>query len=173
MAAEEKAESAVAESPKPKMSLQTLLVLGNAVLMLAVLGLVAYTKLGYQRPVITEPEELAKKQEEIKAAPEPTERPLVSFDQLSVNIAMTSGKQHYATVAFSVECRDDKAAAAITEKKAEITDKVIAILGKRQMMELRSIQGRLLFKSELLRAFNQIVEAGAATDLYFSAFILQ
>lgn len=174
MAAEEaEAGAEGGEAPKKKLDTQTLLVLGNTVLVLAALGTLAYTKLLYQRPVIDEPTELAKKQEELKTAPEPTERPLVTFDQMTVNIAMTSGKTHYATVAIAVECRDSEAMAKINAKKAELTDKVIAALGKKQITEINTIQGKLMLKSELIRRFNEVTAPGAVTDLYFSAFILQ
>jgi flagellar basal body-associated protein FliL len=165
------------EAPKPKLAPQALLVLGNTLLVLAAAGAVAYFKLMYKKPVIEEHAELEKKQEELKKTPEPSERPLVSFDQLSVNIAMTSGKQHYATIAFAVECRDEAAAAVVNAKKAAFTDKVIAALAKRQMTELSTIQGRLLLKSELIRAYNELTATatapGAVTDMYFSTFILQ
>ena len=173
MAAEEAGAEGAAEAPKKKLSPQLILVLGNTVLMLAALGVMAYTKLLYKKPTIEEPAELEKKQEELKKAPEASERPLISFDQFSVNIAMTSGKQHYATLAFAVEARDDEAAAIVKAKKDIVTDKVIAALAKRQMTELSTIQGRLLLKSELIRAFNEMTSPGAVTDMYFSAFVLQ
>lgn len=174
MAAEEAgAEGGAPEAPKRKLDKQTMLVLVNTLLVLAALGTLAYTKLLYKKPAITEHVELEKKQEEIKAAPEPSERPLVKFDQMTINIAMTSGKAHYATVAFAIECRDEPACAAATEKKAILTDKLIAALGRRQITELNTIQGKLLLKSELVRRFNEALSPGAVTDLYFSSFILQ
>lgn len=174
MAAEEAgAEGGAPEAPKRKLDTQSKLVLLNTLFVLAALGTLAYTKLLYKKPVIEEHVELEKKQEEAKAAPEPTERPLVKFDQMTINIAMTSGKAHYATVAFAIECRDDAACANATEKKAILTDKLIAALGRRQLTELNTIQGKLLLKSELVRRFNEILSPGAVTDLYFSNFILQ
>lgn len=173
MAAEEAGAEEGAEVPKKKLNPQLLLILGNTVMVLAALGATAYTKLLYKKPTITEPIELEKKQEELKKAPDPNERPLISFDQLSVNIAMTSGKAHYATLAFAIEGRDDEAAAVIKAKKDMITDKVIGALAKRQMTELSTIQGRLLLKSELIRTFNEMTAPGMVTDMYFSAFVLQ
>ena len=174
MAAEE-AESSEekASAPKRKLDSQTLLVLANGLLVLAALGAAVYTKILYKKPVIEEAVELKKKQEELKTTPPPTERPLLTFEDLTINIATTSGKAHYATIGFAVECRDDEALRGAKAKKALLTDKLISSLGKRQITELNTIQGKLLLKSELIRSFNEVLSPGEVTDLYFSNFILQ
>ena len=155
--------------PDPKL----VMVLLNSVLTLGTLGLFVYTKLMWQKPEITEDTEIQKKQEELKSPPPLTEPLLIKFDQLMINIAMTSGKSHYATVAFAVEARDSDVAAIVRTRKALFLDKVIASLGRRQMTELNTIQGKLLLKIELMRDFNGLTMPGGITDLYFSAFILQ
>lgn len=173
--AEEGSEGA--EKPKRKIELQTLVLLLNGVLMLAALGVVVYTKMLFERPPILEHTELEKKKEEVKNA-EPKARPMVSFDPITVNIAMTSGKAHYANLSFSVECRDEAICTSINSKKALFLDQMIASLGKRQITELNTVQGRLLLKAELLREFNRIMEetsseSGAVIDIYFSNLVLQ
>lgn len=164
-----------AKKPKRKLNINfsTLLILVNGVLVLATLGVFAYTKLLFHRPVISEEGEIKRRQEELKAPPKMAENPLVSFDQMTLNIAMTSGKAHYATFAFSVECRDAEAVEMVNAKRTLILDKVIAALGRRQLTELNTIQGKMLLKSELLREVNGMTSPGAATDVYFSNFVLQ
>jgi len=164
-----------AKKPKRKLNLSvsTLIILVNGVLILVTLAVFAYTKLMFQRPVIAEETEIQRRQEELKTPPKPAENPLISFDQMTVNIAMTSGKSHYATIAFTLEARDQEAVDMVNAKRTLILDKIIATLGKRQVTELNTIQGKLLLKSELLRQFNEMTKPGAVSDMYFSNFILQ
>src|SRR4051812_29818945 len=124
MAEEEKDDEGAAKATgggagrlKALLTPQLILIGVNATLTLAAIGAVVYTKLMFQRPAITESDEFKKKQEELKKVPEPKDRPQVKFEQIIVNIAMTSGKAHYATVAFSVECRDPDVASTVTAKK--------------------------------------------------------
>ncbi|MEW6057098.1 MAG: flagellar basal body-associated FliL family protein [Bdellovibrionota bacterium] len=168
-------EAGGGEAPKPraKPSLQMIILLANMALGLAALGVFAYTKLLYQKPAITEQAELQKKEEEAKASSAPEGPVMVDFDQLVVNIAMTSGKAHYATLVFALECRDQEIASQVKTKKALFIDKVISSLAKRQVTELNTIQGKLLLKTELLREFNSISTPGGINNLYFSTFIVQ
>ncbi|MBI3555706.1 MAG: flagellar basal body-associated FliL family protein [Deltaproteobacteria bacterium] len=161
---------------KPKLKLpdtQTLLVLVNSLLVVVALGTMVYTKLIYQRPVIVEETEMKKAVEAIKKPEPPAEHAIINFDQITVNIAMTSGKAHYATVAFAVECRDSEIANIVKVKKALFTDRLIAALGHRQLTELNTIQGKLLLKTEIMREFNTLAPVGGITDMFFANFILQ
>ncbi|HRK02222.1 MAG TPA: flagellar basal body-associated FliL family protein, partial [Oligoflexia bacterium] len=132
-----------------------------------------YTKLLFKRPVITEESELQKKLEESHRPLVPEQKPTVDFEQLMVNIAMTSGKAHYATIAWAVECRDDEVKRMVEEKKDLFVDRVISTLGKRQITELNTIQGKLLLKTELMGKFNELTKPAGITDIYFNTFILQ
>ncbi len=167
------AAGADAAPPKAPMGKDTLLALVGAVVTLLALGATVYTKLLWKKPTIVEEKELAKKEEELKTPAEPEQSHVVNFDQMVINIAMTSGKAHYATVAFSVECKDAATATAVKAKSAVLTDKMIAALSKKQLTELNTIQGKLLLKSALLREYNELMGPTAITDIYFSTFILQ
>ena len=171
--AEAEEKGAEEAAPKKKLDLQTILVMANTLMVLAALGATVYTKLLYKKPPIVEEEEIQKKIAEIKS-PEPTaEKIIVPFDQLLINIAMTSGKAHYATIALAIECRSEEVAEIAKVKKALLIDKLIALVGKRQMTELNTIQGKLLLKTELMREFSALTKPAGITDLYFSTFILQ
>lgn len=170
---EEGAEGGEAKPARKLPDTQTLLVLINTLLVIAALGALVYTKLIYQKPAIVEETEIKRKLEESKKPPEFIERPVITFDQMTINIAMTSGKAHYATLALALECRDQDAGALVKAKKAVITDKLIASLGHRQVTELNTIQGKLLLKTELMREFNALIQSDAITDVFFPAFVVQ
>jgi flagellar basal body-associated protein FliL len=167
-------EDAKAEAPKRKLpDPQTLIAVVNTLLALGALGVMVYTKLIYQRPAIVESTEIKKQAELAKTPATPAEPELVSFDQMTVNVAMTSGKAHFATLSFAVQCRDSEAAEAVKNKRPLLVDRVIAALGRRELVELNTIQGKLLLKTELVHQFNEIVPTGDVTDMFFSDFKLQ
>lgn len=150
----------------------------NTVLVLTAAGTFAYTKLLYKKPVISEYDELAKQKEALKKPEKPVEKPLVNFEQMTINVAPTSGKAHFATIKLSIEARDADASKAAAQLKDAMTDRLIASLARKQLSELNTIQGKLLLKAELLREFNGVLNASARigagiTDVYFSTFILQ
>lgn len=161
-----------------KLSLEMILVLANTLGVIAALGTFVYTKVLYEKPPIIETDELEKKKEELKTPAIPQEKEIVKFDQIQmINIAMSEGKSHFATVHISVECRDSSIAGLIQAKKTILIDKFISLIGKKHFRELNSIQGKLIFKNELIREFTVLLgpEVGAApiTDLFFSDFILK
>lgn len=166
-------EAEAAAAPKKPLDKKLLFLIGNAVVTMAALGTLVYTKLLFKRPPITEEAELQKKVENAHSIDAPKARPIVTFDQLMVNIAMTSGKAHYATVAWAVECRDEEVQRMVEDRKDLFMDRVISTLGKRQITELNTIQGKLLLKTELLSKFNELTKPAGITDIYFNTFILQ
>jgi len=171
--ADTEAEGEEAAPPKRKIELQTLLVLLNSLLVLAAVGTAVYTKLMFEKPPLVEEVELEKKKDELKTPATPVDKVMVAFDPMTVNVATTSGKAHFATLGFAVECRDQGAGELVQAKKAILLDKIVQTLGKRQVTQLNTIQGKLLLKTDLIRQFNSELEAGAVTDLYFSSFVLQ
>lgn len=178
MAAAEEPEEKEAPKPKAKLELQTIIVLANGIFLLAGLGFMVFTKLMLKKPEIVESVELKKKQDEAKKPLEVVEKPIVIFDQMIINIAMTSGKAHYATIAFSIETRDPTALDLIQKRKPMFTDMMISTLGKKQLTELNTIQGKLLFKTQMIKDYNKVLtqagsKLGGVMDMYFSTFILQ
>lgn len=174
-------EGEAAAPAKPKFKLPPmgmLLAVINTVFVLIALSTVVYTKMLYKRPTIDEDVEFKKMADAAKLPEAGSEKALFNFDQMTVNIAQTSGKAHFVTIAFSVECRDSETASAVKQLKSQLTDKVIASLAKRQITELNTIQGKLLLKTELMRVFNEILNGSAKipagiTDIFFANFILQ
>jgi flagellar FliL protein len=175
MAEEKKDDSGAAEAaPKKKPPLALLLLIGNTVLSLVAAGVFVYTKVLYKKPKITEEEELSKKSSEVIKPKLVQEKSIVSLDSMSVNIATTSGKSHYATLQVGIECTDSEAAGLVSAKKALFIDKIIVVMAKKQLTELNTIQGKLLLKSILLREFNSLLDTpGAITNIYFPNYILQ
>ncbi len=175
-AGDEKTEHA----PKRSLPPGLLLAIANTLLILGALGTTIYTKMLYKKPTIDESVEMKK----IKATAaakdeeETDEKPILSFELQTVNIAPTASRPHYVTISYAIELRNSEAESAATQMKAVLSDIVIKNLSKLEMSELNTVQGKLLFKTQLVREFNSKLKEvskieASVNDLYFSNFVIQ
>jgi flagellar basal body-associated protein FliL len=176
-----------------KDKLPLLMALLNTLTILGVVGLAVYTKIIFKKPKVTEAQERARIQA-IASAPKPIPTPAtVDFEQMTVNIAPTVApapagdgppgaskpKMHYLTMAFVLRIQDDKLKAKVEELRPRIMDKILAILSRKQMQELATVQGRWLLRSQFLEITNDLLKQDLksneahATDLFFTQFIVQ
>jgi flagellar basal body-associated protein FliL len=176
-----------------KDKLPLLLALLNTLTILGVVGLAVYTKILYQKPKVTEAAERARLKA-VASAPKPVPVPaMVEFPQLTINIAPTltpaatgegapgasKPKMHYLTMAFMLKIRDDSLKTKVEELRPRIMDKMLAILSRKQVQELSTVQGRWLLRSQFLEITNDLLKQDLksteahATDLYFTQFIVQ
>jgi flagellar basal body-associated protein FliL len=198
--AKETPEAAPPKAAKESSSFP-LIPLINSLALLGTLGLLVYSKLIFKRPVITEESE-RKRIEAIQASPTPPSIPgLVAFEAITVNISThpadgksdtTDGpgvsdapkpqkKSHYATLAFSLEIRDNSQRDLIEEVKPYILDKIITLVGKKDPSDLIHVQGRYILHSQMIDTINQVIRSvskkntkeGFVTNVYFTQFVVQ
>jgi flagellar basal body-associated protein FliL len=150
----------------------------NTVAIAAVLGLFVYTKMIFKRPEITEDKERARlvKDEGKTAANEI--HAMVKFDPVTVNLdpfksADGKTKVHYVTLSMSVEIRSENDVAKFNEARAVVMDRVIQNLGKKKFEDLNQVQGRYLFRSQIIDAANEYLGAPIVDEVYFTDFLLQ
>jgi flagellar basal body-associated protein FliL len=156
------------------------LILGvlNTVAIAAVLGLFVYTKMIFKRPEITETKERAKIAQTVAKAPVDEKHVMVKLPPITVNLDPykdADGKQkvHYASLTLVVELRSESELGKFEEAKPIVMDKVIQNLGKKKFEDLNQVQGRYLFRSQIIDAANEQLGGAVVTDLYFSDFLLQ
>jgi flagellar basal body-associated protein FliL len=197
----EAADSAQVDTGPKESKLPLLVSLINTVAILAAVGFLAYTKLVFKRPKITEETERAHIEKLKAEAPSKPFMPAtVVFDQTTINIASSpeapkpvdgtqtqlGGKLHYATVGFALEIEDGDKKTDVETLRPLITDHFLTLMGKKQFHELTSVQGRYILKSQVLEIANQLwakrqgkgddgAQAGDPlfTNLYFTQFIVQ
>ena len=157
------------------------LILGvlNTVAIAAVLGLFVYTKVIYKRPSITESKE---RQKLIQDANKPSngavKKALIAIEPITANLdpyTDTDGKQkvHYVSLSMSVEIRDEKEASKFEAIKPVFMDRVLSNLSKKKFEDLNQVQGRYVFRSQIIDAANEFLGAPIVTEIYFSEFLLQ
>jgi flagellar basal body-associated protein FliL len=162
-----------------KNKLGLLLGLFNTVVIAAVLGLFVYTKIIFKRPPITESKERARLlANKNKAAKPPAKSMIITLDPVSANLdpyTDTDGKQkvHYVSLTIAVEIRDEKEESKFDTAKPVVLDRVIQNLGKKKFEDLNQVQGRYVFRSQIIDAANDYLGAPIVTEIYFSDFLLQ
>lgn len=194
MAAEEKNLEITDSLPKSKLLTGPLiLALVNCIAVLAVTGLLVYTRFIFKRPPITETgerEKLAKVYEKPTLPPTPG---LIQIEPFTVNIQPSppqpksadstprqiQGKLHYATVGFSLELRDLKSQELVEKIQPAFMDHVLSIIGRKAFHELTTVQGRYILRNQLIAVANRLVLGNTpqtlppVLHLYFTHFIVQ
>jgi len=157
------------------------LILGvvNTVAIAAVLGLFVYTKVIYKHPPITEKKERAKLvQDEKTPLSQNLKKATIAIEPITANLdpyTDSSGQQkiHYVSIGMSVEIRDEKEASRFDEIKPILMDRILQNLSKKKFEDLNQVQGRYVFRSQIIDAANEILRAPIVTEVYFTEFLLQ
>jgi flagellar basal body-associated protein FliL len=140
----------------------------NTVALLAGVGVLAYTRLIFKRPAITEPAE-RQRLANLHASPRPEGKPgLLAFEPMTVNIASSpvnpkpapgtseqiEGKLHYANIGFSLELRDESRKDEIEALRPVIVDRFLSLVGRKSFHELTTVQGRYILREQVLAMVN-------------------
>jgi flagellar basal body-associated protein FliL len=156
------------------------LILGvlNTVAIAVVLGLFVYTKVVFKRPEITEAKERAKLTQTDGKSLSDQKHFMVQLDPVTVNLDPFTGedgkqKIHYATLTMAVELRNENDLTKFNESKPVVMDRIIQNLGKKKFEDLNQVQGRYLFRSQVIDAANEYLGAPIVAEIYFSDFLLQ
>jgi flagellar basal body-associated protein FliL len=170
----------------------------NSVILLLSLGFLAYTKLVFKRPVITEEVEKARVLEQKQASPTDSAEGgigQIPFDPITVNILSSpdnhlpialgspgnKGKAHFLTVQFTLEVMSSSYTDTVQGLKPFLLDRLIQTVGKKSFSELATVQGRYILRSELMELANKTLTERAhlptqekvVTNLYFTTFVVE
>lgn len=156
---------------------QILLIL-NTVAIAAVLGLFVYTKVIYKRPSITEAKERVKLSQQKPQSHSEGVRAIVQLDPITANLDPFTdvdgkSKVHYVTMTLAVEVRDQGEVDKFRAAQPVVLDRVLVQLGKKKFEELNQVQGRYVFRSQIIDAANEYLGAPIVTEVYFNDFLLQ
>ena len=156
------------------------LILGvlNTVAIAVVLGLFVYTKVIFKRPAITENKERAKIIQNVAKADPTLKKVLIALEPITVNLDPfkdENGKEkaHYASLTMAIEIRDEEETEKFNAAKPVVMDRIIQSLGKKKFEDLNQVQGRYIFRSQVIDAANEYLGAPVVTEVYFSDFMLQ
>lgn len=180
--------------PKPSIfNVPMVLALVNTVVILAVGGLMVYTRFIFKRPAITEQGE-RERLTKVHEKPQIPQTPgLLQVEPFTVNIQSNPpqpksadgteqqlhGKLHYATVGFALVLRDLQSQETVEKIRPALMDKVLSTIGRKAFHELTTVQGRYILRNQLVKIANQLSNENPdthqplVTQLYFTQFIVQ
>jgi flagellar basal body-associated protein FliL len=97
---------------------------------------------------------------------------------MTVNLDPYSGddgkqKSHYAALTLVLEIRDEHETGKVALAMPVIMDKIIQNLSKKKFEDLNQVQGRYLFRSQIIDSANEFLGAPILTEVYFNSFLLQ
>lgn len=158
------------------------LILGllNTVAIAAVLGLFVYTQVIFKRPPITESKERAKlvQKAEAPVVVDRSKTVMVPLDAVTVNLDAYTGadgkpKTHVVSMNLALEIVNEKAREKVDSAKPALLDRIIQNLGKRRFEELNQVQGRYVFKSQVIDDSNDYLKAPVVVEVFMTDFMLQ
>jgi len=193
--AEKAEETAPEEGAKPASGGGLKALLGNLPVMvgllsslatLGTLGFVAYAKLIFKRPPITEYSERQRLELRKKQKVEVFNPGYIKFEKFLAHIKpegleprfageSRSGshpKLRYLSVAFVLEVGDESQASKIEDVKPQFMDALISTLGRKTYAELNTLQGRYLLRNEIVDQANELVKKPIVTNVFFTDFVL-
>ncbi len=153
------------------------LLLVNMLAVIGVLGLFVYTQLIFKRPAITESGQRKKLQKEYSKKKADAVKTLINIDPMTANLDTftENGKEssHYASISMTIELRDEEEKARFDQFKPMILDRILTILGKKKFNDLNQVQGRYVFRSQIIDGANEILGIPMVNEVYFTDFLLQ
>lgn len=96
----------------------------------------------------------------------------VKFDNVVANLS-GSMKSRFLKVSFEIEGDDDSFKATIEANKTKIIDSALGVLGGLSVTELDEPGTKNIIRSDLIDAFNQVLEKPIVKRLYFSELVIQ
>ena len=152
----------------------------NTVVIAAVLGLFVFTKVIYKRPEITEAHErkILAKNEHKTVVNNNLKKGIVDLEPITANLdpyTDADGKQktHYVSITLAVEIRDEAEVKKFEAIKPIVLDSIIQLVGKKKFEDLNQVQGRYLFRSQIIDATNTYLKDQMVTEVYFTDFLMQ
>ncbi len=187
-------DASTESAPKKSLPIGTLLGVLNTLALVGLLGILAYTKILYKRPVVTETAERARITEEFSKPLADMKRTIVSFDPIQANLKPTpigvqvpggppqQMKAHYVTMTIGMELLDSEFEGAVKSRLPKFLDQLLRELGNTSVDELATVQGRYLLRSKIVGMMNDLVReernlpptsSPVVTNVYFSDFVVQ
>jgi flagellar protein FliL len=169
------AEQAKQDAP-PKDN-KKVMIIGAAIVALAILGAAAMVMLGGKggsktAQASTKVEEKAEGHGEGKEGKEGAVSSSYPLEPFIVNIY--DGQEiRYLKLKVEFELSNPQAKSELDAKVAPLRDAILILLTTKTMQEIQDLQGKTLLREQILGAVNKIVPPGKVSKVYFTDFVVQ
>jgi flagellar FliL protein len=89
-----------------------------------------------------------------------------------VNLADAGGKR-YLRVGIVLELNDAALSSEVEENLPHIRDKILMILPSKTFDAIKTFEGKMALKSEIMNGLNSLLKEGKISNLYFEEFVVQ
>ena len=96
---------------------------------------------------------------------------IYSMDPISTNLDQEVGQFIWLKVNFEVF--DEESLNELRQVEGLVKDTLVGILNEKAFDELESIQGKLVFKDQIILRVNNLLSHGLIQNIYFSEFAVQ
>jgi len=103
---------------------------------------------------------------------EETIGPIFPLDTFIVNLADKGGKR-FLRITMDLELSGNDLANELTKRKSQIADGILMILPTKRFEDIRSVEGKIALRDELISKTNSFLKTGKITNIYFKEFVIQ
>lgn len=97
---------------------------------------------------------------------------IYDLDPFIVNLADTS-ESHYLKVTVKFELEQPDVTEELNKRLPQTRDAILVLLSSKEAASVRSVQGKLQLREEILKRVNALLPKGGARGVYFTDFIVQ
>lgn len=112
-------------------------------------------------------EEVVEEEEEVVVIGE-----MFPLDPFVVNLADGNGKR-YLRATVQLELAPEQAAATFEQRLPQIRDVVLTILSTKEFEDIRTADGKMSLRTEIITRLNELLNNESVTNIYFTDFVIQ
>ncbi len=152
------------------MSNKLLIIIGAVVvlLLMGIMGAGFYVVLNKISEVSAPDQEIA---EEVKEEEE-TIKPMFPLQSFVVNLADKNGKR-YLRSTIELEMSESDLKEEIEQRLPKVRDTILMVLPLKSSDELKSHEGKIALRDEIMEKINSFLTKGTITNVYFTEFVIQ
>ncbi len=171
-------------APVGVLPIKMVIVIAVGVLLLGIGGAIAFMSLtkggekpesGAEAAADTKTAPKAKEDESAQkhgASPKGAPGPIFDLDPFVVNLA-DAADVHYLKVTVKLELDHPATAELLNQRVPQIRDAVLILLSSKESEAVRTAQGKLQLREDLLLKVNSLLPKGGVRGAYFTEFIVQ
>lgn len=174
--AKEKAGDAKEEPPKKKSKSKLIIFIVAGVLLIAVGGGAGFLFL--KRSGSTEAKKAPTKEEmktetKKEVAKQEESLSMFSLDPFVVNLISNPSEIRYLKVTIKLQLAKDEYTKDLTDHLPQIRDALLILLSSKDYVALRTVEGKMELRDEILDRVNRVVKGEKAKAAYFTEFVIQ
>lgn len=94
------------------------------------------------------------------------------LDTFIVNLADDSGKR-YLRVTMNLELKVAEMEAELNKRLPQIRDVILTVLPTKKFEDIRTVDGKLGLRNEIMARLNQLLSEEGVSNIYFTEFVIQ